>query len=276
MSDFSVLTGMLDTAASVGQALLPLLALFVIFQIFYLRLPWGHVLNLLKGSLIAAVGLFLFLHGVLAVFSPVGQAIGGALGDLRARWLLVPFGFFMGYLAIRGEPAVRVLSEQVERASGGSIRGNTVLHAVGIGVAAFVALAMARVAYGIPLAYIVVPGYLLALVMVWFSDSEYLSIAFDAGGVATGPMSSALLLAITIGVASSSEGRDTLVDGFGVVALVALAPVLSVMTLGMFIRMKRGRVAHKPGAEADSSPLQETAADGSPPTDNREEDGSST
>jgi len=134
---------------------------------------------------------------------------------------------------------VRVLCDQVEKASASSIRKTTVLVAICVGVAVFVALGMAKIIYGIPLLYIVVPGYIIALLMMWFSDKSFLSIAFDAGGVATGPMAVTFLLAIAVGISSAMEGRDPILHGFGLIALIALAPILSVMTLGFLARIRK-------------------------------------
>ena len=132
-----------------------------------------------------------------------------------------------------------VLCDQVEKASASSIRKTTVLVAICVGVAVFVALGMAKIIYGIPLLYIVVPGYIIALLMMWFSDKSFLSIAFDAGGVATGPMAVTFLLAIAVGISSAMEGRDPILHGFGLIALIALAPILSVMTLGFLARIRK-------------------------------------
>jgi len=185
------------------------------------------------------VGLLLFLQGVHVGFLPTGEAIGEVLGKIAWRWLLIPFGFFIGFLTTWTEPAVRILCDQVEKASAAVIRKYVVLYAICSGVALFVGLGMAKIIFGIPLLYIVVPGYIVALVLLWFSDKEFLSIAFDAGGVATGPMAVTFLMAIAIGVSSTIEGRDPAIHGFGLIALIALAPILSVMALGFLFRLQQ-------------------------------------
>lgn len=233
--------GLWDTLLGVIKALLPLLALFLLFQILFLKLPRVYILDLLKGSLLAVAGLLLFLQGVKIGFLPAGGAIGERLGTIAWPWTLVPFGLFIGFLTAWTEPAVRVLSEQVEKASAGAIKKKVVVIAICSGVALFVGLGMAKVVYGIPLLYIVIPGYIAALLMAWLSDREFVSVAFDAGGVATGPMAVTFLLAIAIGISSSAEGRDPITHGFGLVALIALAPILSVMALGFFVRWGRWR-----------------------------------
>ena len=241
MSQIAVWQGIGGTFVGVITALLPLLGLFIIFQFLILKLPRSYVFNLLRGSLLAIVGLALFLQGVKMGFLPAGEAMGKVLGTIRAQWLLIPFGLMMGFLATLGEPAVRILSDQIEEASGGSIRKNLVLYGISAGVALFVALGMARIVYGVPLLWIVIPGYLLAIAMLWFSERSVIAIAFDAGGVATGPMVVTFVLAIAVGMASVMEGRDPIVEGFGLIALIALAPILTIMLFGLILRIKLRR-----------------------------------
>ena len=241
MNQVAVWQGIGDTFLGVIIALLPLLGLFIIFQLLILKLPRSYVFNLLKGSLLAIVGLALFLQGVKTGFLPAGEAMGQVLGTIRAQWLLMPFGLMMGFLATWGEPAVRILGHQIEDASGGSIRKNLVLYGISSGVALFVALGMARIVYGVPLLWIIIPGYLLAMAMLWFSERSVVAIAFDAGGVATGPMAVTFILAIVVGMASVMEGRDPIVDGFGLIALIALAPILTIMLFGLILRIKLRR-----------------------------------
>lgn len=241
MSDVVIWDGIGHTFWGVLKALLPLLILFLIFQFSVLKLPKSYVFNLLKGALLAVPGLTLFLQGVSNGFFPAGRAMGEILGAIRAQWLLIPFGSMMGFLATWGEPAVRILSSQIEEASGGSIRRSIVLYAISSSVALFVALGMARIVYGIPLLWIVIPGYLLAIGMLWFSERSVVAVAFDAGGVATGPMVVTFVLAIAVGIASAIEGRDPIIDGFGLIALVALAPILTIMVLGLILRIRLRR-----------------------------------
>lgn len=188
--------------------------------------------------MLALVGLALFLQGVRIGFMPVGRAMGDALGSIEHKWLLIPLGFFMGFLATFSEPAVRILSNQVEESSSGSIRKWLVLCTISAGVAILMALGVVRMLYGIPFLYIIIPGYLAVLVLVWFCDRTFVSIAFDAGGVASGPMAVTFLLAIAVGMTSTIEGRDPVSDGFGLIALIALAPILSVMLLGLIFGKK--------------------------------------
>ncbi len=238
MNEMSLLHDIQNTAVSVVEAVLPLVVLFIIFQLLFLKLPREYVLNIIKGTLLASCGLLLFLMGVSIGFLPYGRAIGEALGTLPHKWLLIPFGFSLGFLTTWGEPAVRILANQVEEASSGTIPHRAVLYAVCIGVAFFVAFGMLRIGYNIPLLYMLMPGYASVIAMIWLSDREFVSVAVDAGGVATGPLANTFLLAIALGVSSSIGGQDPVLHGLGLVALIALAPIISVMMLGFIYKMK--------------------------------------
>ncbi len=241
MNGITLLQGLQDTVLSVVTAVLPLVVLFMFFQVLLLRLPRSVISNILKGTLLASAGLLLFLQGVHIGLLPFGRAIGEALGSLPHRWLLIPFGVLLGFLTTWGEPSVRILSDQVEKASSGSIRQSTVLYAVCLGVGLIVGLGMFRIGYAIPLLYILIPGYAFVIVIMWFSEKEFLSVAVDAGGVATGPMANTFLLALALGLSSSMGGQDPVLHGLGLVALIALAPIISVMTLGFIFRGKKQR-----------------------------------
>jgi hypothetical protein len=237
VSDTPVLSDLGRTAWSVALAVLPLVTLFMVFQLLFLRLPGRELSRILTGTLVASAGLFLFLLGVTIGFLPFGHAIGEAIGSVSQKWLLVPFGLILGFVTTWGEPAVRVLADQVEEASTGSIRRTVVLAAICLGVAVAVGIGLLRIVYGVPLLWLLVPGYALAIALMWFSDKGFVSIAVDAGGVATGPLANSFLLALALG-ASSAMGRDPLVHGLGLVSLIALAPIVSVMLLGLLIHPK--------------------------------------
>jgi hypothetical protein len=226
------------TAIGVGLAVLPLAVLFTVFQVLFLRLPRSEVSRIVIGTLMASAGLFLFLVGVGIGFMPFGRAIGETIVALAQGWLLVPFGLALGFVTAWGEPSVRILTDQIEKASAGSIRQSVVLFVICVGVAVAVGAGMFRIAYGVPLLWLLVPGYLLVIAMIWLSDRSFVSIAVDSGGVATGPLANTFLLALALGASSAIVGQESLVEGLGLVALIALAPVISVMALGLLIRAK--------------------------------------
>jgi len=237
----SVEHGLLDIVLEVLQALLPLVFFFIIFQFLYLKFPTSQLVKLLLGISMTALGMILFLYGVYNSFLPVGTEIGSFLGTMEHQWLMIPVGFFLGFLATFAEPAVRVLCYQIEKSSSGYIRSKLMLYTLSISVAVFVSIGMAKLVYGIPFLYIIVPGYLLAIALMWLSDKDFIAIAFDAGGVATGPMAVTFLMSMAVGVASAQEGRDPIIDGFGMIALIALAPIIFVMLLGVYIRYIGGK-----------------------------------
>lgn len=241
-----IFQGFGQTVGEVAIALLPLIILFAIFQLLFLKLSMRKLLDLAIGILLTFLGLSFFLQGVHIGFLPIGEQIGKSLGAINYTWLLIPIGFVLGFFATYAEPAVRVLIQQVEKASSGYIPEKILLYTVSIGVGLSVALSMIRILAGFTIWIFVLPGYILALVMVKYSSKTFTSIAFDSGGVATGPMTATFILAMFVGIASVTEGRDPLLDGFGMVALVALAPILSVLTLGiLYNRKEKELYVHK-------------------------------
>lgn len=241
MSEAFILAQAASTAWSVLLAVVPLLLAFLVFQALFLQLPAKEVSRILAGTLIAGLGLLLFLLGVSIAFLPFGRIVGEALGALPQTWLFALLGMLLGFATAWGEPAVGILAEQVEQATGGSIRRSMVLVAVCTGVALLVGLGMLRLEYDIPLLYLLAPGYAAVLAAMGFSKEEFVAIAIDAGGVATGPLANSFLLALAFGAASAMGGRDALVQGLGLIALIALAPVLSLVTLGVLVRLKENR-----------------------------------
>jgi hypothetical protein len=172
---------------------------------------------------------------------PFGRELGEAIGALEDGRLVLIFGVVLGFVTTWGEPAVRILADQVEQASSGAIRQGIVLVAVCLGVAAAVGVGLLRIIYDWPLLFILAPGYMLAIALLWLSDRAFVSIAVDSGGVATGPLANTFLLALALGVTASVAGRDLLVHGLGLAALIALAPIISVMLLGLVVRLKSPR-----------------------------------
>lgn len=232
----SLFEGFGHTLIEVAIALAPLFVIVCFFQLFVLKLPAEKFTDILKGFLLTFLGIAFFLQGVYQGFIPIGQQIGISIGELSYNWILIPIGFILGFVAILAEPAVHVMIDQVDKVTSGSIPGPILLYCMAIGVALSVALAMARIIYGIPLAYILIPGYILAFLMMRYTSEQFISIAFDSGGVATGPMTVSFIMAMAIGVATAIEGRDPVLEGFGMISLVALAPILTILALGVIFR----------------------------------------
>ena len=200
-------------------------------------------------------GLVLFLTGVNVGFMPVGTAIGQLLGGLAYRWVLVPIGMLVGYFVVSAEPAVHVLNKQVYEMTTGAIPPKALSRSLSIGVSVSVGLAMLRILLGIPILWLLIPGYALALLLMFFVPPIFTSIAFDSGGVASGPMTATFLLPFAIG-ACVAVGGNVAEDAFGVVAMVAMTPLITIQLLGLYTRFKSRRL-QKPQAELPAEDIIE-------------------
>jgi len=229
----SLFDGFNQVFFEVTFAIIPLIIIFFIFIISF-KLPRSMLINLLKGFIFAFIGLLLFLQGVKAVFLPIGAEVGSFIAGLPYRWILIPIGFVLGFVATLAEPAVRILCKEIDNSSSGTIRSSLIMYTLCLSVGLFVSIGMVRILFGIPFYYLIIPGYIMAIVLLFFSKPSFTAIAFDSGGVATGPMTVTFIMALAVGAADQIEGRSAIGDGFGLVALVALAPIIVVMILGLF------------------------------------------
>lgn len=235
----SLFQGIGGTLLRVLGAIGPIFVLLIISQFSMLRLSSREFGTFLRGFALAALGLLLFLQGVEVAFIPVGEELGREIAARWSPWWLVPIGFALGFLATFAEPAVQLLSDEVYDTSAGAIPKNLILWTLAIGVGFSVALAIGRTILGIPLWMFLVPGHLLALLLIRYSDQDFVGIAFDSGGAATGPMTVSFIVALGLGVAAASGDRDPLLFGFGLVAFVLLAPIISVLVVGALYARKR-------------------------------------
>ena len=219
-------------AEEVLLSILPIAAVFVLFQLLTHYYRRRQLLRTGVGFLYTVIGLILFLTGVNVGFTPVGNLLGSGLAGSAYRWVLIPIGALIGYYIVKAEPAVQVLNKQVEDVTGGTVSQSMMNTALSIGVACAVMLSMVRVLTGISIYWILVPGYALALILARFVPSVFVGIAFDSGGVASGPMTSTFLLPLAMG-ACTALGGNVVTDAFGVVALVALAPPVAIQIMGV-------------------------------------------
>ena len=232
----------------------PLFALFIIFQIVLLKMTKRQVIRIIIGFIYAFIGLTIFLIGVKGGFSQAGAELGEKLGKLAVNrggaWylLLIGTGLLLGAIIVCAEPAVWVLSEQVEQVSGGTIKRKVLLIFLSVGTAIAIGLSMWRAVAGFNLKYILIPGYALAMLLMIFCPSLFSGIAFDSGGVASGPLTSTFVLSFTLGAAASGKGGN---DSFGVIALVAMMPLLAIQIMGIVFKMKQRK--HTPQEVADES-----------------------
>ena len=266
-SVFATFADLLPTILhEVSSALLPLVAMIIIFQIFLIKMPPFQVIRMVRGLIYSFVGLVLFLLGAKGGFMSAGETLGEVLGALAIsgekklvlfnssgdierlleiprvvpQIILVLTGSIFGAVGVSAEPAVWVLTDQVESVSGGSIKRRTMLVALSAGVAFSIGLSMARVLFGFSLWYILIPGYALALIMTFFCPKLFTGIAFDSGGVASGPMTSTFIMSFTLG-ASAASGGNPAVDAFGVIALVAMTPLIAIQVLGIMYKAKMAK-----------------------------------
>ena len=228
-------------AAEVLTSFLPIAGVFVVFQLISRRYRARQIRQILVGFLYTYVGLVLFLCGVNVGFSPVGAALGQALAASAWRWLLVPLGMLIGYFIVKAEPAIQVLNHQVQDVTNGSISAGAMNLCLSVGVAVSVGLAMLRVLTGVPVQWILIPGYLIALVLSRLVPPLFVGIAFDSGGVASGPMTTTFLLPLSLG-ACEALGGNAMTDAFGVVALVALTPLIAIQIMGLVYQYKQNRL----------------------------------
>ena len=217
-------------------SLLPIIGVFVIFQILSRRYHHRELFRVAFGFIYTYIGLVLFLCGVNVGFAPVGTMLGRELATAQ-KWLLIPIGMLVGYFIVKAEPAIQILNKQVESVTSGAVSAKAMNRCLQIGVAVSLGLSMARIVLGIPIQAIVIPGYLIALVMSRFVPKIFVGIAFDSGGVASGPMTSTFLLPLCIG-ACESLGGNVMTDAFGAVALVALTPLIAIQIMGITYKIK--------------------------------------
>lgn len=218
-------------------ALLPIIIFFGIFQLISRNLNKRSLIKILVGLVYTYVGLFLFLTGVNIGFMPAGNYLGQVIAALPYRWIIVPIGMLIGYFIVLAEPAVFVLTKQVEEITSGAISSKAMSLSLSIGVAASLGLAMIRVLTGISIFWFIIPGYFIALLLSFFVPKIFTAIAFDSGGVASGPMTATFLLPFAMG-ACVSVGGNIITDAFGVVAMVAMTPLITIQLLGLIYKLR--------------------------------------
>ena len=224
----------------IATSLLPIIAMFGVFQLAALKLDRRTLGRIGVGLAYTYLGLVLFLAGANIGFMPAGNYLGQVLAGQSFRWLLVPIGMLIGYFIVKAEPAVYVLNKQVEEVTDGAISASTMGAALSAGVSLSVGLAMVRVLTGISILWFLIPGYAFAIGISFVVPKLYTAIAFDAGGVASGPMTATFLLPLAQG-ACVAVGGNIVIDAFGVVAMVAMTPLITVQLMGLMAQLKQRR-----------------------------------
>lgn len=253
---YTFLSGFPKYLREIAVSLLPIVLFFAAFQIFALKLKKRDLLKIVVGLVYTYIGLVLFLTGVNVGFMPAGNYLGQTLAGLEWNWIIIPIGVVIGYFIVRAEPAVYVLREQVEEITSGAVSGKALGTSLSIGVAVSVGLAMIRVLTGVSVLWLVIPGYAIALILSFFTPKIFTAIAFDSGGVASGPMTATFLLPFAIG-ACTATGGNVVRDAFGVVAMVAMTPLITIQIFGVLYKRK----AHRAEFAETALPVSEPFAD---------------
>ncbi|MGN0769005.1 MAG: DUF1538 domain-containing protein [Christensenellales bacterium] len=225
----------------VGIALAPITAFFLIMQVFFIKLPSKRLVRILIGILYTYIGLTLFLTGVNVGFMATGTYIGGKVAEVN-RYLIIPIGMVVGAFIVLAEPAIHILNKQVEEITGSMISRKTMFLVLMFSMSLAVGASMLRVATGISMLYIILPGYFIAIILSFFVPKIFTGIAFDSGGVASGPMTATFLLPFAMG-ACDALGGDILSDAFGTIGTVALVPLIVLQILGLIYKIKNDKKA---------------------------------
>lgn len=240
-------------------SILPIVVFFGIFQLISRDINKHSLIKIIIGLFYTYVGLVLFLTGVNVGFMPAGNYLGQTLASLPYAWILIPIGMVIGYFIVKAEPAVFVLTKQVEELTSGAISAKAMGTSLSIGVAASVGLAMLRVLTGINILWLLVPGYFIALALSFFVPKLFTAIAFDSGGVASGPMTATFLLPLAMG-ACSAVGGNIISDAFGIVAMVAMTPLITIQIMGLVFKIKESKL-HQKAANQVAMPIKDTYGD---------------
>ena len=254
---WGILSTTVETLEEVGIALALIVIFFVILQIFCLKLPKKRLGQIAVGILYTFFGLVFFLVAVKIGFVPVGYKMGTELANNRPA--VVAFGFVLGLVVVLAEPAVHVLNKQVEDITDGTVSKKSMMIALSLGVGISLGLSMLRIVYDFPILYYVIPGYIISLGLSFFVPGIYTAIAFDSGGVASGPLTSGFILPFAIGVCCTLQGPEKIMsDAFGIVAMVAMTPLITIQLLGFRAVMKkkvRDRIAMRRILRADDEQI---------------------
>ena len=226
----------------VFKALGAIVIFFAVFQLISRRYKKHQIARIAVGFLYTLIGLVVFLTGVNVGFIPVGHLLGTQLAASPFKWVLAPFGMLVGYFIVAAEPAVHVLNKQVEEISSGAITQKMMIRGLSVGMAAALGITMTRILLGIPIMWILIPGYAFALILTFFVPRIFTGIAFDSGGVCSGPMTSTFLLPLAMGTCEGA-GRNLMTDAFGIVAIVALTPLIVIQMMGLLYLFKTKQAA---------------------------------
>ena len=236
----------------VAFALLPIVGVFFAVLLFGRGISKSQLGRIVIGVLYTYVGLVVFLTGVNVGFAPIGYMMGKLIGNLNFNWIIIPIGMLIGYFMVSAEPAVHVLTVQVFETTGGQIPKKALSISLMIGTAISVGLAMVRILTSLPIMYLLIPGYAIALILTFIVPEIFTAIAFDSGGVASGAMTACFLMPFAQGLCTA-VGGNTMTDGFGVVAMVAMTPLIAIQILGLVYKIKLAKIKKQQQEQSEAS-----------------------
>lgn len=237
-------------------ALLPIIIFFIIYQLAVIKMSKKELFKVFIGCFYEFIGLTLFLLGANVGFLQIGSLIGMKLAEIGNDFLIIAIGALLGYFVVIAEPAVEVLNKQISDITDGAIPEKAMKKSLSIGVSIALVISMIRVLTGIPILYFLLPGYLIALILAFVGDDIFTAVAFDSGGVASGTMASTFLVPFAIGV-SEGVGGNVLSDAFGVIAMVAMAPIVAVQISGLIYKLKSKKLQKKNGVGGNEEQIIE-------------------
>lgn len=224
---------MKEKLVEVVQAVAPLMVVVTLLLVTLTEAPLDHLPRFFAGSVLVVAGMAILFIGLELGVMPMGRFIGASLPKKGSMALIVGVAFALGFATTVAEPDVLVLSQQVDEASGGRVDGDRVMYVIALGVAFFVALAMARIIYGFPLTWLLAAAYTTVILLSFVSPEQFVPLAYDAGSVTTGVLTTPVVIALAIGLSSVLAGRSPATDGFGLLGFASIGPIIAVMLLGI-------------------------------------------
>jgi len=224
-----------DTTLEVIRAITPLVIVTIILQFTLVKASAGVFVQFLIGAVMVITGMVFFLLGIEVGILPAGKTVGAGLAQRRSLWLIMAVAFLIGFATTIAEPDVLVLSKQADIITQGAVPEKSLVYIIGIGLAFFVAMAMMRIIFGFRIAYLLTAGYLIVIILSFFTPPEFVSLAFDSGSVTTGALTAPIVIALGIGLSSVLAGRSAISDGFGLIGLASIGPIIAVMIMGIIV-----------------------------------------
>ncbi|OGN97562.1 MAG: hypothetical protein A2Z77_05625 [Chloroflexi bacterium RBG_13_51_36] len=224
-----------DTTLEVIRATAPLIVVIIILQFTLVKASAGVFVQFLIGAVMVIAGMIFFLLGIEVGILPAGKIVGAGLIEKRSLWLIIAVVFLIGFATTIAEPDVLVLSKQADIITEGAISSSSLVYIIGIGLAFFITMAMMRIIFGFRMAYLLTASYLIVIILSFFTPPDFISLAFDSGSVTTGVLTTPVVIALGIGLSSVLAGRSAISDGFGLLGIASIGPIVAVMIMGMIV-----------------------------------------